>query len=116
MSEAVNVVGLIAFENTTVKLTGLVFVGSTCDTAWLIVIAGATLSKVIVLSVLELAVLLFVAGSCTDAAAIVAMIVPGPVTVIGIFHVILSLVVSHRSTSSSPLNPVGHGMIYLLVK
>jgi hypothetical protein len=92
-SEAVNVAGVIALLNTTVKFTGLAFVGSACATAWLIVTVGATLSKVIVLSVLVLAVLLFVAASWTLLAASVAMMVPGPVTVTGTVQVMLSEVV-----------------------
>jgi hypothetical protein len=49
--------------------------------------------NVIVLSVLVLAVLLLVAGSWTLFAAMVAMIVPGPVTVTGTVQVMLSEVV-----------------------
>jgi hypothetical protein len=93
ISEAVNVDGLIAVVKTTVKFTGLPFVGSTWAAAWLMVTPNPTLLNVIVLSVLVLAALLFVAASWTLFAAIVAMIVPGPVTVTGTVQVMLSEVV-----------------------
>jgi hypothetical protein len=105
-SEAVNVAGVIALLNTTVKFTGLAFVGSACATAWLIVTVGATLSNVIVLSVLVLAVLLLVARSWTLLAAIVAMIVPLPVTVTGTFQVMLSLVVGDWTTTPVAVPPI----------
>jgi hypothetical protein len=106
MSVAVKVEGLIALPNTTVKFTGPVFVGSACATAWLIVTVGATLSKVIVLSELVLAVLLFVAGSWTLLAAIAAMIVPGPVTLTGTFQVMLSLVVGDWTVTPVAVPPI----------
>src|SRR5436190_9473458 len=54
MSAAVNVVGLIGSENTTVNKTGLALAGSSCATSWLIVTLGCTLSNTTELSVLVL--------------------------------------------------------------
>jgi hypothetical protein len=106
MSDAVNVPGVIALLNTTVKFTGLVFVGSACATDWLIVTVGARLSNVIVLSVLVLAVLLLVAGSWTLPASMLAMTVPPPVTVTGTFQVMLSLVVGDWTTTPVAVPPI----------
>src|SRR5204862_6219264 len=48
----------------TVKLIGLLLVGSACPAAWLIVTVGGVASNVTVLSVLVEAVLPLVAASC----------------------------------------------------
>ncbi len=65
--------------NTTVKLIGLVFVGSGWAAAWLIVTVGATLSKLTVLSVEVEAALPLPAVSLATPAAIDATTVPAPV-------------------------------------
>jgi hypothetical protein len=70
MSADVNEEGLMASENTTVKLMGEVLVGSACPAAWLMVAVGAVVSgmrvlRVTVLSVLVAAVLELPAGSVT---------------------------------------------------
>ncbi len=65
--------------NTTVKLIGLVFVGSGCPTAWLIVTVGAVLSQATVLSVDVEAVLALPAASVAAPAAMEAMTDPAVV-------------------------------------
>ncbi len=67
---------VVASLNTTVKLIGLVLVGSAWPTAWLIVTEGATLSQVTVLSVDVEAVLALPAASAATPAPMVAMTVP----------------------------------------